>query len=44
MINYIKDFKLDIDFNELLRETFIMACSIARDTALGILQRFCERG
>ena len=31
MINDIKDFKLDIDFNELLREAFIMACSIAKE-------------
>lgn len=43
MINDIKDFNLEMDFKKLLRETFIMACSIARDTAIEILTHVDEQ-
>lgn len=37
MINDIKKAGLDFDFNELIREAFVMACRIARDTAIEVL-------
>lgn len=43
MIEDIKNADLNIDFNELLREAFIMACNVARETSAELLAYMDEQ-